>query len=93
MAIAADVPWFIFQLDLKSAAEHTDYRATIETLDGRRITSVDWIEPLTPDQKTIETPVKSIDLPSGDYVLVLMGKEPDDSYVILAEYPFKIVRD
>jgi len=65
----------------------------IKTADGRHVTSVDWIEPITPNQTIIDTPVISTgDLPSGDYVLVLMGKEPDGSFVKVAEYSFKLIK-
>jgi len=87
-------PWFRFYLHLDTPARHTDYRVIIENAKGRRITSLDWIEPLTPNQITIDTPViNAADLPSGDYKLTLMGKEPKGSFKRVARYSFKLIRN
>ena len=85
--------WTRFQIALGRAAVHEDYRVIIKTADGRPVTSVDWMEPLTPNQTIIDTPVISTgDLPSSDYVLLLMGKEPDGSFVKVAEWSFKVIK-
>ena len=85
--------WFRFRIALNTAAIHEDYRITIKTSDGRPVTSVDWIEPLTPHQTFIDTPaISTSDLPLGDYVLFLMGKEPEGSFIKVAEYAFKVVK-
>ena len=82
-----------FQITLESAAIHEDYILTIKTADGRYVTTVSWIEPLTPNQTIIDTPlIQTVDLPSGDYVLLLMGKEPDGSFVKVAERSLKVIR-
>ena len=84
--------WIRFQLVLETAALHEDYRVNIETADGRPVRSVDWSEPLTPNQTIIDTPAISTgDLSPGDYVLLLLGKEPDGSFVKVAEFAFKII--
>lgn len=91
--IPNSLTWFRFQLALETAATQDDYRVTIKTANGRPVTSVDWIEPVTPNQTTIDTPaIATVDLPSGDYVLVLTGKKPDGSVAKVAEYFFKIIR-
>jgi len=82
-----------FQLALETAAIHEDYRLTIKPANGPPGTSVDWIAPLTPNQTIVNTPVISTsDLPSGDDVLLLMGREPDGSFVKVAEYSFKVIK-
>ena len=86
--------WIRFQIALEAAAIHEDYRLTIKTAEGHLVTSVDWIEPLTPNQTIIDTPaISTSDLPSGDYVLLLMGKGPDGLFVNVAEYRFRVIRD
>ena len=91
--IPSPLSWIRFQLALETAATHEDYRVTIKTSDGRSVTSVDWSEPLTPNQTILDTPAISIaDLPSSDFVLLLMGKEPDGSFIKVAEYSFKVIR-
>lgn len=85
--------WIRFQLALETVAIHEDYRITIKTADGHPVTSVYWIEPLTPNQNIIDTPAISTgDLPSGTYVLLLMGKEPSGSFIKVAEYAFKVIK-
>jgi hypothetical protein len=85
--------WIRFQITLETAAIYDNYRVIIKTADGRPVTSVDWTEPLTPNQTIIDTPALStVDLTSGDYVLLLMGKEPDGSFVKVAEYSFKLFK-
>jgi hypothetical protein len=85
--------WIRLRLIVDGAAQHTDYRAIVHAGDGRPVFSVDWIEPFTPDQTAIDTPViPTIDLPSGEYRLLLLGKEPDGSFVKVADYPFKVLR-
>lgn len=92
--VANSTGWIRLQLRLETHAQHTEYRINIKAADGRPITTVDWIEPLTPNQNTIDTPViPTVDLPLGDYQLTLMGKEPDGSFVRVAQYSFKIIRN
>jgi Carboxypeptidase regulatory-like domain len=90
---SSSLSWTSFQIALKTAAVHEDYRVIIKTAGGRLVTSVDWIEPLKPNQSIIDTPViLTGDLPSGDYVLLLMGKEPDGSFIKVVEYHFKVIK-
>lgn len=85
--------WIRLRLLLEKPAKHTDYRLTIDTADNRQIASVDWIEPLTLNQNSIDTPViRTGNLSSGDYQLTLAGKEPNGSFVRVAQYSFKITR-
>lgn len=91
--IPSTLSWIRFQLALETSAIHEDYRVTIKTAGGASVTSINWNEPLTPNQIIINTPVISTgDVPSGDYVLLLMGKEPDGSFIKVAEYFFKVIK-
>jgi hypothetical protein len=85
--------WIRFHIPLATAARHEDYLVIIKTADGRPVTSVNWSEPHTPNQTIVDTPVISTsDLPSGDYVLLLMGEERDGSFVKVTEYSFKVIK-
>ena len=91
-SIPGSFNWFSFKVVLETPATHETYRITIKTAGGRLVSSVDWSATLTPNQVIIDTPVISTsDLPPGDYVLSLMGKEPDGSFIKIAEYTFKII--
>ncbi|HXQ37597.1 MAG TPA: carboxypeptidase-like regulatory domain-containing protein, partial [Anaerolineales bacterium] len=82
-----------FQIVLETAAIYEEYRVTIKTLDGRLVPTLKWIEPLEPNQTIIETSVISIDdLPFGDYVLELTGRQADGSFVKVSEYSFKVIK-
>ena len=84
--------WIRMRLILESAAQHTDYRATVQAADGHPVFSVDWIEPVTPDQTAIDTPIiPTTDLPLGNYRLLLLGKEPAGSFVKVADYSFRVL--
>lgn len=86
--------WIRFKLDLATFARHTDYRVTLQSADGAEIESVDWVEPLTPNQDLIETPIiRTAFLVSGDYNLLLLGKEPNGVFVRVGLYPFKLIKD
>ena len=91
--IPSSLSWIRFQITLETAATHDEYRVTIKAADGRPVTTVDWLKPVTPNQTIIDTPaISTVDLPAGDYVLVLMGKEADGSFVKVAEYSFKVTK-
>jgi hypothetical protein len=91
--ISSVLSWIRFQITLETAATHDEYRIIIKTVDGRPVTSVDWIEPVTPNRTIIDTPaIATVDLPSGDYVLVLMGKDADGSFVKVGDYFFKVIK-
>lgn len=91
--IPSSLTWITFQLKLETAAIHDDYRIIITTADGRTVTTDNWSEPLTRNQTIIDTPAISVSyLSSGDYILLLMGKEPDGSFVKVAEYSFKVIK-
>jgi hypothetical protein len=85
--------WVRFRIVVETAAVHEEYRVTIKTADGHAVLSVDWIESLTPNQTNIDTPaISTSDLPSGNYVLLLMGKEPNGSFINFGEYAFKVIK-
>ncbi len=86
--------WIRFQLLLATVATHEEYRIIIKRANSRPLTTVNWIEPLTPHQTMIDTPaIATDDLPSGDYALWLMGKKPDGSFIRVGDYPFKVIKD
>jgi len=77
---------------LNSPVKYSDYRVSIETAEGRQVTSVGWIEPPKRNQTRISPPpIKATDLPAGDYRVRLTGKDADGSFVQVAEYSFKVV--
>ena len=91
--IPSSLSWIRFHIALETAAIHEDYRATIKTAEGRPVALINWSEPVTPSQTIVDAPViPTGDLPSGDYVLLLMGKVPDGSFVKVAEYSFKVIK-
>ena len=94
ITVADSIKLIKLRLGLKTAAQRSEYSAVIETADGRQVTSIHWTEPLTPDSNSLDTPdIPSSELPSGEYVLLLSGKEIDGSFVRLAEYYFKVIRN
>jgi len=91
--IPSSMSWIRFQIVLAKAAVHEEYQVIIKLSDGRPVTSDNWIEPLTPNQTIIYTPaISTSDLPSGDYVLLLMGKQSDGSFVKVTECSFTVIK-
>ena len=85
--------WIRLKIPLETAAIHEEYRFIIRTADGRLVTSANWVEPLTPNQTIIDTPaISASELPSGDYVLLLEGKERDGSFVQVGDFSFKVIK-
>jgi hypothetical protein len=81
------------RLGLKSTAKHTEYRAAIETAGGRPVTSIHWTESFMPARNSVDTPeIPASELPSGEYMLLLSGKESNGSFVRVAEYSFRVIR-
>jgi hypothetical protein len=93
-----DIPryrnWIRLELHLEGAAQHTDYHLVIQASDGRSVFSVDWIEPLTPNQTIIETPViPTSQLSSRDYKLTLTATDGNGIYLKVGEYTFRVLRN
>jgi hypothetical protein len=85
--------WVRFEIAIQSDAIHEDYVVTIETAEDRAVTYENWSEPYTSNQYILETPaIATGGLPSGQYVLSLMGKMYDGSFVKVAEYSFEVIR-
>jgi hypothetical protein len=81
------------RLDLATAVQYEEFQAAIETINGNLVTTVHWTDSLRPNRHTLITPdVSTVDLPSGDYSLLLTAKEPYGSFVRVAEYLFSVVR-
>jgi len=91
--ISGSLGWIRFQLTLETPAIHDHYRVIIKTADDRLVTSIEWTEPRMPNQTIIYTPaLPTLDLSFGQYVLLLMGKESNSSFVKVAEYSFSVIR-
>ena len=94
ITVANSVNSITLRLRLDATPQYIEYRATIKTADGRLVTSVDWVEPYKTTHQSIDPPnVPTVNLPTGDYVLMLAAKEPDGSIVEVAEYLFRVVRN
>jgi hypothetical protein len=82
-----------FRLQLDKAGQHREYSAVVETADRHRVTMVNWGEPSSTVYSNTDTPaISTLYFPTGNYLLLLTGKEPDGSFVRVAEYSFRILR-
>lgn len=85
-----------FQLNLEGNADasYENYRAVIETADGKQVRRMELGKPLLPPGTLhIELPpVPASDLPPGDYILLLSGQRPNGSFEGVADYSFRVVR-
>jgi hypothetical protein len=96
LAVPDKATFILFQLNLEADSAHENYRAVIENADGRQVWHADSVKPRRAARAkgAIELPaVPAKDLPSGDYILLLKGKQLDGSFEDVADYSFRIVRD
>ena len=87
--------YILLQLNLETDSSHENYRAAIETVDGRQVWSADSVKLRRPADAgiSIELPaVPARDLPPGDYVLLLTGKRSDGNFEGAADYSFRVIR-
>ncbi|HYK19138.1 MAG TPA: hypothetical protein VEV42_00270, partial [Pyrinomonadaceae bacterium] len=81
------------RLNLETEASYPEYRASFETAEGRIVKSVDSVKLARPNSASIDLPaIRAVDLPSGDYILLLSGKRADGTFQPVATYSFRIAR-
>lgn len=91
ITVASSIKLISLQLSLDVAKSQREYRAVIETADGRQITTLLW--QTDSNSNVVNTPwISTVDLPSGSYVLFLAGKTSTGSFVRVAEFSFRVVR-
>lgn len=95
LAVPEKATFILLQPRLDADSSHEDYRAVIETVEGRQVWRADSVKPRRPAGAggTIKLPaVPARDLPPGDYLLLLSGKKQDGSLEDVADYSFRVVR-
>ena len=79
-------------LNFERPSSHQEYRAAIETADGKTVWRKDSFGS-RPNADRVSLPsIPAAALPPGDYVLLLSGKQPDGSFETVANYSFRISR-
>jgi anti-sigma factor RsiW len=95
LAVPARATFILLQLNLETDSAHENYRAVIETVEGRPVWRADSIKPRLQANARgpIELPaVPARNLSPGNYVLLLTGELSDGNFEGVADYSFKIVR-
>ena len=92
ITLASALKSITLKLHLDVARPHRDYRAVIETADGRPVTTLSW------NTFELSNIVETSSLPtaylsSGDYVLLLTGKISNGSFIRVAEFSFRVVKN
>ncbi len=91
LAVSRNVKSIRLRLGLEAESSREDYRAMIETADGRPVKSVDFKVARAAHDR-VNVPALSVkELRAGDYVVFLMGKQPDNTFERVASYSFRIV--
>ncbi|HYO64225.1 MAG TPA: hypothetical protein VER08_11385 [Pyrinomonadaceae bacterium] len=94
LAVSAGAKSVLLNLNVETLA-HENYRAVIETADGREVWRGDALQP---DRaagarnvvRLLAVPARS--LPPGDYVLLLSGRRADGRFEGVSDYSFRVVR-
>lgn len=82
-------------LNFERPSSHQEYRAAIETADGKTVWRKDSFgsRPNAAALDRVSLPsIPAAALPPGDYVLLLSGKQADGSFETVANYSFRISR-
>ena len=82
-------------LNFERPSSHQEYRAAIETADGKTVWRKDSFgsHPNAAALDRVSLPLIPVAaLPPGDYVLLLSGKQADGNFETVANYSFRISR-
>lgn len=89
--VSKSVKSIMLRLGLDAGSLREEYRAVIETAEGRPVKSLDF-RVASGSHDRVNLPVLSArELPPGDYVITLSGKQPDNSFDRVASYSFRVV--
>jgi hypothetical protein len=92
ITLAHSITSITLHLRLDVAKPHREYRAVIETAAGRPVTTLSWST--FTFSNIVDTPsLRAVDLPAGDYKLFLAGKISNGSFVRVAEFSFRVIRN
>jgi hypothetical protein len=82
------------RLGFDTEAGHENYRAVIETADGRFVRQINSLRPgrNTPGERAVSVEVPAKDLRPGVYTLFLSGASSNGVFNSVASYSFQIVR-
>jgi hypothetical protein len=79
------------RLGLEAESSREEYRAVIETAEGRAVKSFEF-KVASGSHDRVSLPVLSArELRAGDYVVTLSGKQPDNTFERVASYSFRVV--
>ena len=91
LRISKDAKSIRLRLGLEAESSREEYRAVIETAEGRAVKSMDF-KVASGSHDRVSLPVLSArELQAGDYVVTLSGKQPDNTFERVASYSFRVV--
>jgi hypothetical protein len=91
LAVSRNVKSIMLRLGLEAESSREEYRAMIETADGRQVKSINF-RVASASHDRINLPVLSArELRPGDYVIFLLEKQPDNTFERVATYSLRIV--
>lgn len=93
LRIPRGVASITLRLGLETESSAQDYRALIETANGRAIQTLNARAASVPHDRVQVPPITTGELPSGDYVVFLMAKQTDGSFSRIASYSLRIVKN
>lgn len=82
--------WFVLSLELEGEPAYANYRATIRTADGRVVWRESGLRPNRYGALTISFHAQFFQ--AGDYLLTLEGLPAGGEPVVVAHYPFRVIK-
>ncbi len=91
LRVAKSVKSITLRLGLEAESSREEYRAVIETPEGRQVKSIDF-KVSTASHDRVNLPALSTrELQPGDYIISLSAKQPDNTFERVASYSFRVV--
>lgn len=93
LKVSANTRSITLRLGLEKESSQEDYRASIQTANGRQVKVVEFKVSNAPNDVVQLPPVSTTALRPGDYVIDLMAKQPAGTFERVASYSFRVARN
>lgn len=93
LTISRNVRSITLRLGLENESSAEDYRALIETANGRAVKTVSFKGASVPHDRVQAPQLSTTELVPGDYVIFLLAKQSDNSFGRIASYSFRVVKN
>lgn len=91
LRVSKNVKSIVLRLGLEAESSREEYRAVIETAEGRQVKSIDFKVSTAAHDRVSVPALSAKELQPGDYIISLSAKQPDNTFDRVASYSFRVV--